>query len=418
MRVLGIDVGADELRVAHGEQTLGAARVVRVERIPLDGAAALPAAIAALRIGTATRVHVAVPLHDTTHRLVTLPFRDRARLARTAPLELLGQLPVEPADVHVASAPLGPREGGTEVLVVAIRRAALAERVALLPSARWQLGALAAATLAPADGVLLLADGTRSALVRTRGGRVVGLRALGADARDVPAVTGEVRWVLRAWDDAAAAVTIAGPDAAGLASLGDVVDEPHTATARALVLAGPRERLLLAGSDPALDVGWWRRPAALAAAAAVLAVVNVALVRADLRARDAALTSAITAAATTALPDVPPETARAALEDAAAARRRVRAGDGTPVLEVLREVSTRLPAALALDLDELTVDGDAVVLHGRCAGFDAVDAIRRALAASPLVREVTAEETRTTVDGHGVEFRLRAVRRAAVGAPS
>lgn len=415
MRVLGLDVGDGELRIAHGEQTLAGARVVRVERVPFDGADGLAAALARLDVGRATRIHASVPLQATTHRFVTLPFRDRGRLMRTAPLELLGQLPVEPADVHVATLPLGPCDGGSRLLGVAIQRTVLDAHVSLLPSARWQIGAVAVP--GPADGVLLLADGRHSALVHRQGGRLVGLHALGADARDAGAIAAELRWVLHAWGVPSASLVVAGPDATALGELvGESVDAPEYAVARGLVLA--RERLLLAGDDAAVEPGWWRRAAALAAAAVVLAVVNVVLVHADLRARETALTHAIAATTAVALPGLPPEAARAALEDAAAARRRVRAGDDTPVLEVLREVSARIPAVLALDLDELTVEPEAVVLHGRCAGFDAVDALRRALAASPLVREVTADETRTTVDGTGVEFRLRALRRTAVGAPS
>jgi len=66
---------------------------------------------------------------------------------------------------------------------------------------------------------------------------------------------------------------------------------------------------------------------------------------------------------------------------------------------------------MRLDLDELDVDGEALRLHGRCESFDAVEALRRALAGSPYLADVTAEETRSTVDGRHVEFRLRATRR-------
>ncbi|MCW5893626.1 MAG: PilN domain-containing protein [bacterium] len=136
----------------------------------------------------------------------------------------------------------------------------------------------------------------------------------------------------------------------------------------------------------------------------------------DLARREAALARAADAAAAAALPNVPPAEARARLGEASELRRRV----GTPshsVLEVLRDLSSRVPAALALDLDEVGIDGETVRMHGRCAAFDAVDALRRALAASPFVREVIAEETRSTVDGRGVEFRLR-IERWAGGAPS
>src|SRR5439155_1577429 len=61
---------------------------------------------------------------------------------------------------------------------------------------------------------------------------------------------------------------------------------------------------------------------------------------------------------------------------------------------------------------------DGIRLHGRAESFDAVDALRRGLAASPLLADVTAEETRTTVDGRRVEFRLRAARKPALGASS
>ena len=96
----------------------------------------------------------------------------------------------------------------------------------------------------------------------------------------------------------------------------------------------------------------------------------------------------------------------------------MRLGGETGPLEVLRELSARVPAALRLDLDELAVERDGIRLHGRAESFDAVDALRRELAASPLLADVTAEETRTTVDGRRVEFRLRAARKPALGASS
>jgi hypothetical protein len=153
---------------------------------------------------------------------------------------------------------------------------------------------------------------------------------------------------------------------------------------------------------------------ALVAAAALLALVDVALFRVGLARRDAALAGAVHAEAAAALPGVRLVSPRAQLEaaTAATARRDGVKGPGA-VLDVLRELSTRAPAGGRVDVDELTVDGERIMLHGRADGFDAVDALRRALAASPLLADVTAEETRATVDGRRVEFRLRAARRAA-----
>ena len=96
---------------------------------------------------------------------------------------------------------------------------------------------------------------------------------------------------------------------------------------------------------------------------------------------------------------------------ASALRQRTRLGDGTGVLEVLRELSTRVPTTVGLDLDQLTIDADALDLRGRAASFETVDTLRRTLAATAFLTEVTADETRATVDGRGVEFRLRAARR-------
>jgi Tfp pilus assembly protein PilN len=150
----------------------------------------------------------------------------------------------------------------------------------------------------------------------------------------------------------------------------------------------------------------------LAVVVLLLGIVDVALVRHGLSARDALLTQAIAAEAAAALPGVPLVAPREQLAAAAASatRRQARLGGPTHVLEVLRELSRRIPPTLALDLDELAVEPEGIALHGRVTSFDAVDVLRRALAASPFFRDVVAEETRTTVDGRRVEFRLRASR--------
>jgi Tfp pilus assembly protein PilN len=158
----------------------------------------------------------------------------------------------------------------------------------------------------------------------------------------------------------------------------------------------------------------------LAVAALVLACLNLGVMRYGLTRRDATLTRAIDAEAAVALPGARLVAPRAQLEAAAAAagRRQQRLGAEAGVLELLRDVSTRVPPGLRLDLDELAIEGDGIALHGRCDSFDAVDALRRALAGSPLLADVTADETRTTVDGRRVEFHLRAARRTVTGASS
>jgi Tfp pilus assembly protein PilN len=88
------------------------------------------------------------------------------------------------------------------------------------------------------------------------------------------------------------------------------------------------------------------------------------------------------------------------------------------VLGLLRELSSRIPADVGVALDELTLDGDVLHLHGRADRFETVDVVARALGSSTALRDVAAEDSRAAVDGRGVEFGLRATWRPALGAPS
>ncbi len=429
MRVVGVDVGEREWRVAVGERRLGAVRLLGLERIPRQGDA-FPAALAG-------RVLTALPAALAAHRVLVLPFRERRRLARTVPLELLGQLPVEPEHPVVAFTPLGAVPGGTAVLAAVARRADLDAHAAGLPPATVALAPLPLWSLVPAalgDAAVVLADGARSALSVRRDGRVAGLRALGAHASEPAALAAEVRWTLAALGGTPPALVVAGADAGpaleaalagatgvrplGIAAVAGLDLAPADtvaacALAAGLIVAAPA----LTFGDAVGPAGSLRRAGTLAAAALALAVLDLGLVHHGLTRRDAALTAAIHREAAAALPSARLVAPRAELAAALAARGR-RGAARASGLGVLRELSTRVPASLRLDLDELAVDGDGVRLHGRAESFDAVDALRRALAASPLLADVTADDTRTTVDGRRVEFRLHAARRPGGGTSS
>jgi Tfp pilus assembly protein PilN len=357
-------------------------------------------------------------------------------------MELLGQLPADVADALVAFTPLGPDAGGTAVLAAVTRREEVASRAACLDAAglapaRIDLAPLPVWNLVPAheaDVAVLIADRAASALSLRSAGRLAGLRALAALPADATAFAAEVRWSLAALGGNPASVLLAGADATPelmetlaralglpvrpLSAVAALDGDPSgtCAVAAGLVAGGGRRSrvgLAFAGGDGASH-GSLRRSAVLAGLALFLGLADLAIVRHGLLARDAMLTRAIAAEAAAALPGVslvaPREQLAAAAETAA--RREGRLGGPTHVLEVLRELSARIPPSLALDLDELAVEPDGIALHGRVASFDAVDVLRRALAGSPLFRDVVAEETRTTVDGRRVEFRLRAARGA------
>jgi len=451
-RLLGLEIAAGEVRVARGERSFGTLRLTALERRPLASPAALPGVLAELVRTRADVVLTALPAASATHRFLTLPFRDRGRLARTAPLELLGQLPLDPAGLAVACEPLGAAPGGSAVLAAAVRRDELESHGALLAGARLaparvDLAPLPAWNLLPAtrdDQALVIADGAASALALRRGGRLAGLRALGASAREPAELASEVRWSLAALGGAPATVVVAGADAGGalaralaaatgarivpLAEATRLVprhgmDEIAACAVAAGLVAGAgraaRAGLALGGTEPA-GHGSLQRAAALAALALALGALDVGLAHHRLARRDAALVRALAAEAAAALPGARLVAPQAQLEAAVAAatRRAARLGGETGPLEVLRELSARVPPALRLDLDELAVERDGILVHGRAESFDAVDALRRALAASPLLADVTAYETRTTVDGRRVEFRLRAARKPTLGASS
>src|SRR5438552_19178892 len=118
MRLLGLELGEHEIRVARGERAFGTVRLTGVERIPYDGAAELAERLAALA-APSTTVLTALPATDVTHRLLVLPFRHPRRLARTERLELFLHLPGEPADALVAFESLGRGTEGSAVLPVA-----------------------------------------------------------------------------------------------------------------------------------------------------------------------------------------------------------------------------------------------------------------------------------------------------------
>jgi Tfp pilus assembly protein PilN len=441
-RLLGLDLTATELRMARAERRLGTTRLVSCTRVPCATPDARRAALeSALEWGPSLIV-AALPLAELGHRVLTLPFRDARRLGETVTLELVGQLPADPGDVVAGHLGLETSSDGTRVLAAVARRGRLASLCATLadagaPPARVDAALVGVAHLVEAtraaDAALLLADGSRSAVVVRRNGRLAGLRALATDpAVDPAAFDREARWTLTALGGASRIVLLgpgASSDAAAriaratgvatesiedVAAAGWRADELAACGVAAGLVAGPGLVLHRAVHSTASP----RRIGALAAAALLLAVADTGIVRWQLARRDGALVEAVRATASAALPAGTRIVAPQAQLEAAAgalARRSATAGN---VLGLLREISARLPSDLRLALDELSLDGDVLRVRGRTDRFESIDVVARALAGSAALHDVAAEESRAAVDGNGVEFGLRATWRPAVGAPS
>ena len=74
-------------------------------------------------------------------------------------------------------------------------------------------------------------------------------------------------------------------------------------------------------------------------------------------------------------------------------------------LQILRELSARVPASLAVEVDDLTISGEVIELSASTASYDNVVKLQSALAASPLLSDVTINNTRQGPNNR-VQFRL------------
>jgi hypothetical protein len=424
---VGIEVTTGGLRVASAERRRGRAVLIRVHG---DDAGA------GLR-SRAPRALAAFPLARTTHRLLTLPFGDERTLAQVVPLEMRGQLPGEPSDARIGFEIVARTPTSAQVLALVVRAHDLDAAARAAAQTGATLAGLTAAPLALRwllprgfTGTVLLADGRETTVSVWDGGAPRALRALAACARDGDAVIEELAWSLPALEDASEPFVLAGPDAAD--ALLDACRRRHPTAARlslehlaaetdaAAVRAAPvacalalgaldaraRVAFALPAMAPSLLTPRVRR---LALAAAVVAAFDVGIARLELAARAARTEAALEAEAARALPGEPIVAPRAQLE-AAVARARHAAGSAAygSALVRLREVSERVPEGLVLDVTRLTLEGEHLQLVGSAPTFETVDVLRRALTGSARLRDVVADEVRTTVDGTRVSFRLRA----------
>jgi hypothetical protein len=424
---VGIELTADGLRLATAERRRGRAVLVRV--CGSDAGKTLRS--------RAHRALAAFPLARTTHRLLVLPFGDERTLAQVVPLEMRGQLPGEPGDARIGFEVVVRTSTRAQVLALVVRGGDLDAVAQAAAQAGATLAGLTAAPLAlrwllpPGfTGTVLRADGTETTVSVWDGGAPRALRALVACARDANAVAEELAWSMRAFGGAPGPFVLAGPDAsdalvdacrlrhptAELLSLAHLATDADAAgmlaspVACALALGAldghARVPFALPAMTPRLVTPRARR---LALAAALVAALDVGIARLELAARGARTQAALEAVAARALPGEPIVAPRAQLE-AAVARARHAAGSGAygSALGRLREVSERVPEGLVLDVTRLTLEGEQLQLVGDAPTFETVDVLRRALTGSARLRDVVADEVRTTVDGTRVSFRLRA----------
>jgi hypothetical protein len=75
-------------------------------------------------------------------------------------------------------------------------------------------------------------------------------------------------------------------------------------------------------------------------------------------------------------------------------------------LDVLAEISRRMPQQLDVLLTRLDVSPDSVLMAGDTGNFNTVDEVKRRLEQSPLFREVNINSTAKSKSGNRVEFKM------------
>jgi type IV pilus assembly protein PilM len=201
MRGLGIDLGPNAVTSVVVNSGLKGVRLeaVRVSAAPEAGEARARA-LRALKQATLPAA-IAVPVHQVSSRLVTLPFTQQAKWDSVLPSELEGQIPFELDEVVIDGMPVGRDGNRTRVLAVAAPKATVRSR--LEDAARGGIDprvvtidaealAVAASTWLPASSDLALVhlDDRAVTLTLLADGRVRATRAVlwdGRAARDAVA---------------------------------------------------------------------------------------------------------------------------------------------------------------------------------------------------------------------------------------
>jgi Tfp pilus assembly protein PilN len=380
------------------------------------------------------------------------------------PFELESHLPFEHEDAVVDHQVLATHDGQALVLAALAPKAAVREHLDALAAAGIEPRVVDVAALGALN---LLADGNggRTAFVTLDhdrgmvallegGGRLAGVRTLSGGVEGPMAVDSavrEVRWSLLALaaDQSLTPLTLrVGGDAAStpglLPALGDALGAtPHMldSSERSEVPDALRHEqaafattLGLALRDGAGRAGYgvnfrrgefayhrerealWRgvrTAAVLAAIALVVMVASAVLEGWRLEARRDALRADVRALFLGAMPDartIVNEKAQLEAEIAALEKERLLYGGLAPsaprAIDLLRALTAAVPAGVALDVDELALDGETLRLRGSTRSYEDVEAVKQRLAALPQFRDVQAKDVRASVDGGQVEFRL------------
>lgn len=103
--------------------------------------------------------------------------------------------------------------------------------------------------------------------------------------------------------------------------------------------------------------------------------------------------------------DVPSQM-RSKLAEMREKARLLGAGQSRSALNVLRELSARMPRDLSFDIREVIYNGDQLRIEGSTSSFEAINRLSQALDASPLFKQAQIADAKMGLDGKRVDFSL------------
>jgi Tfp pilus assembly PilM family ATPase len=80
---------------------------------------------------------------------------------------------------------------------------------------------------------------------------------------------------------------------------------------------------------------------------------------------------------------------------------------GTRVLEILNDISKRVPKDLEVIVDRMVVDQDGIQIRGTTDTFNTVDAVKKGLESSEMYNEVVIASANLDKSGKGVRFEIK-----------
>jgi general secretion pathway protein L len=77
------------------------------------------------------------------------------------------------------------------------------------------------------------------------------------------------------------------------------------------------------------------------------------------------------------------------------------------VLEILNDISERVPKDLEVQVDRMVVDQEGIQIRGTTDTFNTVDSIKKGLESSEMYRDVVIASANLDQSGKGVRFEIK-----------